>query len=106
MTEPIRCSVCKQEAVILLELDGVEGRVPACKDHAFMVNNNHQVQGKIVAVLTDSLWRWQLNPGSERPYGKFWGQVIEWMSPSESSLDPGLDPERTGTVFARRTTAA
>ena len=50
MTEPIRCSVCKQEAVILLELDGVEGRVPACKDHAFMVNNNHQVQGKIVAV--------------------------------------------------------
>ncbi len=44
-------------------------------------------QGKVLAVLTDSLWRWQLAPGQERPYARFWSQAIEWLSPSVTELD-------------------
>jgi uncharacterized membrane protein len=44
-------------------------------------------QGKVLAVLTDSLWRWVLQPGDEKPYPKFWRQIIQWMSPSEGDLD-------------------
>jgi hypothetical protein len=44
-------------------------------------------QGKVLAVLTDSLWRWAMQPGEERPYHKFWRQIIQWMSPSESAMD-------------------
>lgn len=44
-------------------------------------------QGKVLALLTDSLWRWVMQPGDEKPYPKFWNQIIQWMSPSESDLD-------------------
>jgi hypothetical protein len=44
-------------------------------------------QGKVLAVLTDSLWRWAMHPGAEKPYPKFWRQIVQWMSPSESDLD-------------------
>ena len=44
-------------------------------------------QGKVLAVLTDSLWRWVMQPGDEKPYPKFWRQIIQWMSPSEADLD-------------------
>jgi hypothetical protein len=44
-------------------------------------------QGKVLAVLTDSLWRWVMQPGTDKPYPKFWRQIIQWMSPSESDLD-------------------
>jgi hypothetical protein len=39
-------------------------------------------QGKVLAVLTDSLWRWAMQPTDDKPYAFFWRQVIEWMSPS------------------------
>ncbi|MDD4103326.1 MAG: hypothetical protein PHU80_11950, partial [Kiritimatiellae bacterium] len=44
-------------------------------------------QGKVMAVLTDSLWRWAMQPGEEKPYQKFWRQIVQWMSPSESAMD-------------------
>ena len=46
-------------------------------------------QGKVLAVLTDSLWRWQMQPGQgkEKPYPKFWRQIVQWMSPSETEMD-------------------
>lgn len=44
-------------------------------------------QGKVATILTDSLWRWQLNPGEVQPYTKFWTQMIEWLSPSETELE-------------------
>ena len=44
-------------------------------------------QGKVVAVLTDSLWRWQLAEGDDRPYGRFWEQLLAWLSPSEQEVD-------------------
>ena len=39
-------------------------------------------QGKVLAVLTDSLWRWAMQPADDKPFAFFWRQVIEWMSPS------------------------
>ncbi len=39
-------------------------------------------QGKVLAILTDSLWRWVLQPTADKPYALFWRQIIEWMSPS------------------------
>ncbi len=39
-------------------------------------------QGKVLAILTDSLWRWAMQPAADKPYALFWRQIIEWMSPS------------------------
>ncbi len=57
-------------------------------------NGNHPIlvsrvygQGKVLAVLTDSLWRWAMQPGEDRPYQRFWRQIIQWMSPSENETD-------------------
>jgi hypothetical protein len=40
-------------------------------------------QGKVVAVFSDSLWKWQLSPDSSKnnPYPRFWTQLISWLSP-------------------------
>ena len=46
-------------------------------------------QGKVTAIMTDSLWRWQLGPeaGKAKPYDRFWKQMISWLLPREESLD-------------------
>jgi len=46
-------------------------------------------QGKVVAVFTDSLWKWQLSPGARQsqPYQRFWNQLLMWLSPSAEELD-------------------
>jgi hypothetical protein len=46
-------------------------------------------QGKVTAILTDSLWRWQLGPeaGKTRPYERFWTQLISWLLPRQESLE-------------------
>jgi len=43
-------------------------------------------QGKIVAVLTDSLWRWKLGSSEGKLYERFWNQLISWLSPSKEEL--------------------
>lgn len=47
-------------------------------------------QGKVVAILTDSLWRWQLSPNANKtkPYQRFWDQLLSWLSPTEKELAP------------------
>ena len=46
-------------------------------------------QGKVVAILTDSLWKWQLSPEAlkTQPFPRFWGQLLSWMSPKEEKLE-------------------
>ena len=46
-------------------------------------------QGKVTAILTDSLWRWQLGPesGKAKPYDRFWTQMISWLLPREEASD-------------------
>jgi hypothetical protein len=45
-------------------------------------------QGKVVALLTDSLWRWQLDADAavHQPYQRFWDQLLVWLSPSEKRV--------------------
>jgi hypothetical protein len=45
-------------------------------------------QGKVVAILTDSLWKWQLSPEASKtkPYPRFWNQLLSWLSPKESKV--------------------
>jgi len=44
-------------------------------------------QGRVVAVMTDSIWRWRLAAKSwvaERsPYDTFWVQLMDWLIPKE-----------------------
>ena len=47
-------------------------------------------QGKVAAVLTDSLWRWQLEPGAGGAYEKFWAQLLDWLTPSKEETTEAL----------------
>ena len=44
-------------------------------------------KGRVVAVLTDTLWRWRLaasNTAADRtPYEIFWAQLMDWLIPKE-----------------------
>lgn len=53
-------------------------------------------RGSVVAVLTDSLWRWKLHPDENRPYSRFWRRLVEWMLPEGARVAPWtvrLDPD-------------
>ena len=54
-----------------------------------MILSQRYGQGKVVAVFTDSLWKWMLHPQAmeTRPYQRFWDQMISWMLPAEDELD-------------------
>ncbi len=43
--------------------------------------------GKVAGILTDSLWRWRLQPGADDHFSSFWDQMIAWAAPSETELD-------------------
>jgi uncharacterized membrane protein len=43
-------------------------------------------QGKVVVLLTESLWRWSLAPGEDSPYQRFWNQLLNWLSPEQEKL--------------------
>jgi hypothetical protein len=45
-------------------------------------------QGKVVCLLTDSLWRWQLDLAAGKPYPLFWSQLLQWLSPTEEEVAP------------------
>ncbi len=46
-------------------------------------------QGKVLGVLTDSLWRWQLErQDSSDSYFRFWNQMLNWLLPAESEAAP------------------
>jgi len=67
-------------------------------------------QGRVVAVLTDTMWRWRLAVSgwsSDRsPYDTFWSQLIDWMIPKEQDKQNGsrieLFTERTNYVLGER----
>ena len=43
-------------------------------------------QGKVAAILTDSLWRWQLAPGKINYYQRLWNPLLAWLSPAETDV--------------------
>lgn len=46
-------------------------------------------QGKVVAVLTDSLWKWKLSEDSieHKPYDRFWVQMLQWLTPAKDQAN-------------------
>jgi len=56
--------------------------------HPIVVSHRYG-DGKVVAILTDSLWKWQLTSDiiESRPYQRFWDQLIGWLLPSEAELN-------------------
>ena len=69
-------------AQALVEVEGPEGR------HSIVISHRYG-DGKVVVILTDSLWKWQLtgNALESNPYQHFWDQLISWLLPSEEDLD-------------------
>ena len=56
-------------------------------------------QGKVAAILSNSLWRWQLEPGQQDEYLAFWDGLMEWLMPQalevdQFSLDLSADVEQ------------
>jgi hypothetical protein len=44
-------------------------------------------QGKVAAILSNSLWRWQLEPGQQDEYLSFWDGLIQWLMPQASQVE-------------------
>ena len=67
-------------------------------------------QGRVVAILTDTLWRWRLAASgwsSDRsPYDTFWVQLMDWLIPKEQDKHNGnrieLFTERTNYLLGER----
>lgn len=68
-------------ATTLATATGPAGRTP-------LVVAQRYGQGKVVVILTDSLWRWQLEPGKDKTYGTFWTQLLSWLAPQEDKTGP------------------
>lgn len=66
-------------ATALLTTDEKSGRQPVIIVHKYG-------QGKVVAILTDSLWRWQLSQGDDASYRRFWNGLLFWLSPAEEEI--------------------
>jgi len=67
-------------------------------------------QGRVVAVLTDTLWRWRLAASGwsadRSPYDTFWVQLMDWLIPKEQDKQNGsrieLFTERTNYLLGER----
>lgn len=54
-----------------------------------MVLSHRYGKGKVAAIFTDSLWRWQLSATADRdqPYQRFWTQLTAWMLPEDDAAE-------------------
>ncbi len=67
-------------------------------------------QGKVVAVMSNTLWRWRLAAtqlgSGQSPYDAFWTQLMDWLIPKEQekqNIDRlELYPERSGYVLGEK----
>jgi uncharacterized membrane protein len=67
-------------------------------------------QGRVVAILTDTLWRWRLAASGwsadRSPYDTFWAQLMDWLIPKEQDKQNGsrieLFTERTNYLLGER----
>ncbi len=65
-------------AQVLAEVSTQRGSQPMAISHRYG-------EGKVAAIFTDSLWRWQLSAETlqTKPYSRFWTQMTAWMLPDE-----------------------
>lgn len=64
----------------------VEGRTPTGMQPVILAQEFGQ--GKVVAIFSDSLWKWQLSPDAlkNNPYPRFWNQLLSWLSPKVEKI--------------------
>ena len=69
-------------AKALVTADTPQGRQPILVSQPYG-------QGKVVVLLTDSLWKWQLHPHARdaKPYQRFWDQLVAWLLPEKEAVD-------------------
>ena len=69
-------------AQVLVNAETPSGPLP-------MVATQRYGEGKVTAILTDSLWRWQLGPeaSESKPYQRFLTQLVSWLLPQEEELE-------------------
>ncbi|MCG3147338.1 MAG: hypothetical protein PCFJNLEI_00777 [Verrucomicrobiae bacterium] len=69
-------------AEVLVQANTGEARVPLIVAGRFG-------QGRVVTVLTDTIWRWRLAAkswvGTRSPYDTFWAQLMDWLIPKEQN---------------------
>jgi uncharacterized membrane protein len=69
----------------------VEG-VDAGKAFPVVVANRFG-RGRVVAILTDTIWHWRMGSKSwssdRSPYDTFWTQLVEWLVPKEQDKQGG-----------------
>ncbi len=84
-------------AEVLLQADAGGALVP-------LVVSTRFGQGRVVAVLTDTMWRWRLAAkgwsSARSPYDTFWSQLMDWLIPKEQDKQNGGRME----LFTERTT--
>ncbi len=75
-------AVLSAGAQALVQVDADDGMHPVVISHRYG-------DGKVVVILTDSLWKWQLTSDEieSKPYQRFWDQLISWLLPAEDELD-------------------
>ncbi|MFC1499249.1 glutamine amidotransferase, partial [Verrucomicrobiota bacterium] len=63
----------------LIVAQSAEGLEPVIVTHRYG-------QGKVLAILTDSLWKWKLSPTEKdaQPYERFWHQMMTWLEPTDT----------------------
>ena len=67
-------------------------------------------QGRVVCVMTDSVWRWRLGAkawkADKSPYDTFWAQLMDWLIPKEDQQQAAnsieLFTERSSYVLGEK----
>ncbi|MCX7818168.1 MAG: glutamine amidotransferase [Kiritimatiellae bacterium] len=74
-------AIAKPAAEVLAEARTSAGPHPLIVVHRYG-------QGKVAAILSESLWRWSLAPGETDLYRRFWNRLLDWLSPEQEQLAP------------------
>ena len=67
-------------AQVLVTVKTGEGDLP-------LVIEQRYGQGRVVVVLSDSLWRWSMDPLQSKSYLRFWNQLIQSLVPEQQELE-------------------
>lgn len=67
-------------AQVLVTAKTAEGPLP-------LVIEQRYGQGRVVAILSDSLWRWSMDPLQSKSYTRFWNQLVQSLVPEQQVLE-------------------
>jgi uncharacterized membrane protein len=67
-------------AQVLVTAKTGEGNLP-------LVIEQRYGQGRVVVILSDSLWRWSMDPVQSKSYARFWNQLIQSLVPEQRELE-------------------